>query len=157
MENKKVRNARKHVYDGIEFNSGLEVTAYKTLVSEGFNPRYEPCTFSVLEGKKFSIPCYDTHYDRKLSKEVWGLHTYKVQDIKYTPDYIFHITDTNGVERMIIMEVKGFPNERYGYVKKMFLTHLEKYYPDSMFFEVHTQRQLNQAIEVIKNIRNGVL
>lgn len=153
MENKKIKNARKHVYNGIEFNSGLEVTAYKLLNEADMNPKYEPCTFNVLEGKKFSIPCYDMHNDRKLKKDVWGLNSYKTQGIKYTPDFVFYINDTYGAEKMIVMEVKGFPNDRYAYVKKMFLTHLEKYYPESMFFEVHNQKQLKAAIEVIKSIR----
>ena len=152
MENKKVINAKEHIYNGIKFNSGLEVTAYKMLSEAGFNPKYEPSTFQVLEGKKFSVPCYDLHNDRKLKKDVWGLNSYKTQSIKYTPDFIFYITNSSGTEVMIVMEAKGYPNDRYTYVKKMFLAHLEKYYPESMFFEVHNQKQLKAAIEVIKNI-----
>jgi hypothetical protein len=153
VENKKVKNAEEHVYNGIKFKSGLEVTAYQMLTEENLNPRYEPCTFSILEGKKFSVPFYDLHNDRKLKKNVWGLNTYKVQAIKYTPDFIFYITDSSGAEKMIVIEAKGFPNDRYAYVKKMFLTHLEKYYPESIFFEVHNQKQLKQAIEIIKSLR----
>jgi NAD-dependent DNA ligase len=40
VDNKKVKNARGHIYDGISFKSGLEVTAYKELMQEGFNPEY---------------------------------------------------------------------------------------------------------------------
>ena len=150
MENKKVKNAKEHVYNGTKFNSGLEVTAYQMLTDAGFCPKYEPSTFRVFEGKNFSIPCYDLHNDRKLKKTVWGLNNYKTQSIKYTPDFIFFITDSSGAEKMIVMEVKGYPNERYAYVKKMFLAHLEQYYPESMFFEVHSQNQLKAAIEIIK-------
>ena len=153
MNNKKVKNAEEHVYNGIKFNSGLEVTTYQMLTDAGFCPKYEPSTFSVFEGKKFSIPCYDLHNDRKLKKNVWGLNSYKTQSIKYTPDFIFFITDSSGAEKMIVIEAKGYPNDRYAYVKKMFLAHLEQYYPESMFFEVHNQRQLKAAIEIIKSIK----
>lgn len=153
MENKKVKNAQSHVYENIKFVSGLEVETYKQLKKAGLDPKYEPCTFHLLEGKKFSIPCYDLHNDRKLKKDVWGLNTYKTQAIKYTPDFVFYVTTSSGAERMVVVESKGYPNDRWGYVKKMFLTHLENYYPESMFFEVHNQKQLKAAIEVIKSIK----
>lgn len=153
MENKKIKNAKSHEYENIRFVSGLEVETYKQLKKAGFNPEYEPYTFHILEGKKFSVPCYDMHNDRKQKKTVWGLNTYKTQAIKYTPDFVFHVNTTAGEEMMIVVESKGYPNDRWGYVKKMFLTHLEKYYPNSIFFEVHNQKQLKAAIEVINSIK----
>ena len=153
MNNMKVKNAEEHIYNGIKFNSGLEVTAYKMFSEAGFDFKYEPSTFHVLEGKKFSVPCYDQHNDRKLKKNVWGLNSYKTQSIKYTPDFIFYITNSSGAEVMVVVETKGKANDRWIYVKKLFLAHLEKYYPESMFFEVHNQKQLKAAIEIIKSIK----
>lgn len=152
-ENKKVKNATECSYNGINFKSELEKKSYIMLQSEGFNPEYEARTFNVLDGKKFSVPCYDVHNDRKLKRNVWGKNDYKSQSIKYTPDFTFYINDPSGAEIMIVVECKGFPNDRYIYVKKLFRKWLEDNSPHSMFFEVHNQKQLKSAIEIIKNTK----
>lgn len=153
MENKKVKGATECEYNGIHFKSNLERDSYILLEKEGFSPKYEPHVFHLLEGKKFSVPCYDLHADRKLKRKVWGINSYKIQDIKYQPDFVFTVNTSQGGKKMIVIEAKGYPNDRYMYVKKMFLSHLEKYYPESIFFEVHNKRQLKAAIEVIKSIK----
>lgn len=152
MENKKVRNATLCEWDGIKFRSMLEKKSYIMLTEEGFNPEYEKKTFHVWEGKKFLIPCYDQHVDRKLHKKVWGLNAYKPLDVKYTPDFTFSIHDSSGADRMVIVECKGQQNDVYPYKKKLFMRWLEENIPGSMFFEVHNQRQLKSAIEIIKNV-----
>lgn len=152
MKNKKVKNAADHWYDGIHFRSDLEVKSYIMLKQAGFSPQYEPQTFHIWKGKKFSVPCYDVFKDRKLHRDVWGKNKYKPQDIKYTPDFIFYVPDSSGAEMMIVVESKGYPNDRYPYVKKMFRQYLEENHPNSMFFEVHNQKQMKAAIEIIKNI-----
>jgi hypothetical protein len=152
MENKKVKNAQCTEYAGIKFKSKFELATYKLLISAGFKPEYEPIHFSVWNGKKFSVPCYDLHVDRKLKKEVWGLNSYKPIDMKYTPDFIFYVHDSSKAEIMIIVEAKGFPTEKYYYQKKLFRSYLEEHYPNSMFFEVHNQKQVITAINIIKSI-----
>lgn len=148
-ENKKVKNAKSHEYDGILFKSGLEVDAYKVFVSEGFNPEYEKHTYQLQETQFFPTPYYTVYKDRKLHKNVWGLNQYKVQGIKYTPDFVFDIDDT-----MVIVEIKGFANDRYPYQKKLFFKWLKENKPDSVFFEIHNKKQLSAAVEVIKRINN---
>ena len=152
MENKKIRNAQMFTYNGIQFKSKLEAKAYELLTQAGFKPKYEPETFHVWIGKKFSVPCYDQHKDRKLKKTVWGLNSYKPIDLKYTPDFIFHIKDSFGVTKMIVVETKGFAAEKYPYQKKLFRSYLEENYPNSVFFEIHNQKQIKTAIEVIKTL-----
>lgn len=153
MENKKVKNAHKCHYNGIDFDSDLEKESYILLQKEGFDPQYTPKTFDVFEGKKFSVPFYSVYYDRKLKKKIWGRNKYKVRNIGYTPDFILYITDSSGAEIMVVIEVKGFPNETYIYRKKLFQLLLEDEYPNSMFFETHNIKQLKSAIEIIKTIR----
>ena len=154
MENKKIKNASECEYNGIHFKSNFERDCYKVLQSEGLNPQYESQTFHIWSGKNFSVPCYDVHTDRKLKKKVWGINSYKPMAIKYTPDFIFHINDSLGTDRMIIVESKGFPNDRYIYVKKMFRSYLEENHPQSVFFEVYNKKQLKSAIEIINNLKN---
>lgn len=153
VENKKVKNATQCEYDGIKFRSELERSSYILLSKEGFHPEYEKSTFQLWKGKKFLVPCYDLHKDRKLKRKVWGNNSYKFVSIKYTPDFIFHVSDSSGADRMVVIEAKGQPNDVYPYKKKLFLQWLDDNNPDSLFFEVHNQKQLKQAIEVIKSIR----
>lgn len=147
--NKKVKNATPLLYDNIQFKSLMEVAAYKALAEEGFNPKYEEHTYEVWEGRKFNVPCYDMHKNRKLHKDMWELNEYKAQSIKYTPDFTFYAGDT-----FIVVEVKGYANDRYAYVKKLFRSWLEEHQPQSAFFEVHNKKQLKAAIEIIRNINN---
>lgn len=154
MENKKVKNASECYYAGIHFKSNFERDCYKVLQSEGLNPKYEPQTFHVWSGKSLSVPCYDVHSDRKLKKKVWGINSYKPVDIKYTPDFILHINNSQGAEIMVVIEAKGYPNDRYAYIKKLFRTYLENNHPDSMFFEVHNKKQLKSAISIINELKN---
>lgn len=153
MENKKVKNAARCEYQGIKFRSELEKNTYILLNDEGFNPQYEKHKFKLWEGKKFFIPCYDHHKDRKLKKKVWGINSYKVLSITYTPDFVFFINDSSEAERMIVIECKGMANDVYPYKKKLFLDYLENNHPKSSFFEIHNLKQLKAAIAIIK--QNG--
>lgn len=153
MENKKVKGATPLKYNNIQFKSKLEVESYKALVSEGFKPEYEQYSFHLWKGKKFSVSFYDLHKDRKTHKNVWGRNEYKPVDIKYKPDFIFFVDNGSDTKTMIVIECKGYQNDRYPYVKKLFLRYLEDNVPQSIFFEVHNIKQLKAAIEVIKTIR----
>lgn len=149
VENKKVRNARKHHFDGIDFKSGLEVDTYKALLKEGFSPEYEKHTYVLQESRLFPTLHYAPYKDRKIHKEVWGLNKYKIISVKYKPDFVFTIRD-----KLIVIEVKGWSNDRYPYQKKLFFKWLEDNNPNSAFFEIHNQKQLKAAIEIIKKVEN---
>ena len=89
--------------------------------------------------------------DRKEHKNVWGLNNYKIIGVKYTPDFTFNIGD-----RLIVIEIKGFSNDRYPYQKKLFFKWLEDNTPNSAFFEIHNMKQLKQALEILKEWREKV-
>ena len=145
VENKKVKGAREHWYEGIKFKSQIEVDAYKAFVAAGFNPEYEKHTYVLQKSKLFPTQHYAPFKDRKLHKLVWGLNKYKIISLKYTPDFVFYIG-----EKLIVVEVKGYANDRYPYQKKLFFKYLEDHYLNSAFFEIHNQKQLKAAIEIIK-------
>lgn len=147
--NKKVKNATPLKYDDIQFKSKLEVKAYQLFKESGFSPEYEKHTYEVWKGRKFNVPCYDCHNDRKQHKDVWSLNEYKTQSIKYTPDFTFMSGNT-----FIVVEIKGFANDRYPYVKKLFRSWLEDNIPQSIFLEIHNKKQLVAAVDIIKNINN---
>ena len=147
MENKKVKGAKGHFYAGIWFKSQIEVDTYKALVAEGFNPEYEKHTYVLQKSKLFPTQHYAPFKDRKLHKQVWGLNKYKIISLKYTPDFVFLVGD-----KLIVVEVKGYANDRYPYQKKLFFKYLEDHYPNSAFFEIHNKKQLKAAIDIIKKL-----
>jgi hypothetical protein len=143
VENKKVKNAKVIVYNNIRFKSKLEVSFYKILTQAGFNPQYERITYLLWKGFKPTIPFYTKDKKTKLLK----LDEVKLRDMTYTPDFTFRY---NG--RLIIIEAKGKENDTYPLKKKLFRGLLESMTLDNpLFFEVFTQKQLLQAIEIIKS------
>lgn len=140
--NKKVLNAQPLTYKGIKFKSRLEVLVYTELIKAGFKPQYEPKTYVLWEGFKPTVPFYDVDKDTKSLK----LNEKKIIDIKYTPDFRFEYKGLN-----IYVEAKGKENDVYYIKKKLFRNYLEKHEKNSMYFEVHTKKQIQQAIDILKS------
>lgn len=141
--NRKIRNATPLEYDGITFKSKLEVMIYKTLKEEGFPVKYEPEKISIWEGFKPTVPFYDKDNVSRLLK----LHMTKLLNITYTPDFMFTY---NGYQ--VIVEAKGFVNDVFPIKLKLFRAWLEDH-PKSIYFEIHSKKQLLQAVDIIKNLK----
>lgn len=142
-ENKKIINASPLEYDGISFKSKLEKMAYQTLKEQGFPVLYEPKKFIIWEGFRPNIPFYNKDASTRMLK----MDSKKVIDISYTPDLMFEYNN-----HLIIIEMKGFENNTYPLKKKIFRKWLESNYPNSIYFEIFTKKQLLQAIDIIKNL-----
>lgn len=143
MVNKKVKNATVIEYNGIAFKSKLEAAFYRILLQAGFEPQYERRTYLLWEGCKPTVPFYTKNRKTKLLK----LDKTKLRNMTYTPDFTFNY---NG--RLIIIEAKGKENDTYPLKRKLFRRLLEGCTNDNpLFFEVFTQKQLLQAIEIIKS------
>ena len=142
-ENKKIINASPLEYDGISFKSKLEKMAYQTLKEQGFPVLYEPRKFIIWEGFRPNVP----FYNKDASTGMLKMDSKKVIDISYTPDLMFEYNN-----HLIIIEMKGFENNTYPLKKKMFRKWLESNYPNSIYFEIFTKKQLLQAINIIKNL-----
>lgn len=160
MRNKKIRNATQSVSKGITFQSQLEKSIYNTLLQHGFEPQYEPKTFTLWGGFIPITPFYDKETDKQNEKraELLGKKvpkilvpkTGKIVGIRYTPDFYFKYKDLN-----IYIEAKGIENDVFYIKKKMFIKYLDDRYIEngekSIYFEVYTKKQLLQAIEIIKS------
>lgn len=142
-ENKKIINASPLEYDGISFKSKLEKMAYQTLKEQGFPVLYEPRKFIIWEGFRPNVPFYNKDASTRMLK----MDSKKVIDISYTPDLMFEYNN-----HIIIIEMKGFENNTYPLKKKIFRKWLESNYPNSIYFEIFTKKQLLQAIDIIKNL-----
>lgn len=140
-ENKKIKNARESVFNGITFKSKLEESFYKTLIFAGLNPNYEQMKFILFEGFKPTIPFYNRSKSR-----VFKLDMNKVRDITYTPDFTLMYKGT-----LFIIEAKGIENDTYPIKKKLFRKLLETMELPCIYFEVHTKKELLQVINIIKS------
>jgi hypothetical protein len=159
--NKKIRNATQSSSKGITFKSQLEKSIYNTLLQQGFEPQYEPTTFTLWEGFEPITPYYDKETDKqKIKRLSEGIDTRapkiliqktgKIVGIRYTPDFYFKYNDLN-----VYIEAKGIENDVFYIKKKMFIKYLDNLYTEkgekSIYFEVYTKKQLLQAIEIIKS------
>lgn len=140
--NKKIKNATQNTYDNIQFKSRLETLIYKTLKESGFDPKYEPWKFTIWEGYKPNVPFFDRDSKTGLLKN----NNKKIIDITYTPDFCFDYNDL-----FIIMEAKGMENDVFYIKKKLFRKYLESWGRPVMYFELHSKKQLLQAIDIIKS------
>lgn len=152
--NKKIRNATVCRGDNITFKSQLERTLYNTMKELGYNPQYEPKSFTIIEPFISHIPFYDKETDSSLKKRR-GMgdktprqivkKSEKVLGIKYTPDFYFKYKDLD-----VYIEAKGKENDRFYLIKKLFLRYLNSLDTKSIYFEIYTKNQLIQALNIIK-------
>jgi hypothetical protein len=140
IENKKIKNARKTVFNDIAFKSKLEESFYKTLSQAGFEVNYELKKFNIVEGFFPTIP----FYNRSKSKE-FRLDMQKVRPITYTPDFTLVYKGT-----LFIIEAKGIENDVFPVKRKLFRKYLETLNTPCIYFEVHTKKELLQVIDIIK-------
>lgn len=161
IANKKIRNATVCKDSSITFKSVTEKRFYNILLQHGFNPQYEPKTFTLWDGFQPITPYYDKETDKQVAKRLEeGVNdcpskmlvqkTGKIVGIRYTPDFYFKYNGLN-----VYIEAKGIENDVFYIKKKMFLHYLDQLYTKSgersIYFEVYTKKQLLQAIEIIKN------
>ena len=104
--NKKVKNARKIKYAGIQFDSKLEVYCYKKLKEANLKFKYAENRFILVEGFTFIGQSYEMRKtkDGKTFKPV----TNSIRPMTYTPDFVGYYPNSN---RKFIIETKGNPND----------------------------------------------
>lgn len=140
-ENKKVKNARITIYDGISFKSRLEVYAYKKLKESGIPFKYEPQAYILFIGNKPNLVHF---YDPDKNTKQLKLNKTKLTNTTYTPDFV-------GVNW--IMETKGIKTSTYSIKMKMFREYLETTGNEWFIYEPHNNLQIDNAIKLIKELQ----
>lgn len=153
-DNKKVKNARIHIYDDKKFRSTLELNCYKLLQESGLTFEHEEHKYILMQGFKFTdnVLLYHTFKPRgKDNKKTYGLDCTKIQDMTYRPDFLVYHKDY-----IIFIESKGNPNDTYPLKKKLFLNYLLQESNSSgkkyIFFEPRSLRQMKDTIAKIKSL-----
>ena len=115
------------------------------LKEAGLNPQYEGLKIHLQETFEPKVPFYTRVKDRRRIPG-FKIDNYKVRAITYSPD--FKIEYNN---KLYFIEAKGMKTDRYQITVKLFRKWLETHYPDSIAFEVYTQKHVKDTIKIIKN------
>ena len=141
MTGNKYKN-KKYVVDGIEFSSQFESKCYtylSTLKNNGIikDLKTQP-VFLLMDG--FKSPYYDGK-NKKINKT-------KHRETTYVSDFEF-IYLKNGKEYNVVLETKGFIDQKYPIKKKWFL---RLYGEDHIFLELHRVKEFEQITSIIDEL-----
>jgi len=130
--------AKKVIYDGITFASGLEKYMYRALKKAKIKAKYEGRTYTIQSGFEFNMDSYERQSNGKGEFKNRG--NKKILPIKYTPDFI-----GDG----FIIECKGRANESFPMRWKLFKGYVNTVQPYVTLYKPQNQKECDQVIELI--------
>ena len=130
--------AKKVMFDGIQFASGLEKYMYQALKKAKIKAKYEGETYIVQEGFEFKNESYERQSNGK--GELVNRGSKKVLPIKYTPDF---------VSDSFIIECKGRANESFPIRWKMFKKYVNHKMKHVTLYKPQNQKECDRVIELI--------
>ncbi len=146
--NVKVKNAKKTEYDGIQFDSALEVFTYKQLKELGIDFQYAGVVFEIIPALTLNKTIALWPNASGVDKKTLRLRT-NIQKKTYTPDFTHYWLD----KYFVVWESKGWANDDFVSKKKLIMQYLENgQYGFPVFLEPHNNTQVKQCIEFIKQL-----
>jgi hypothetical protein len=142
--NKKVRNAKKINFNGIQFQSRLELHCYKRLIEAGLEFEYEPESFELIPKFEYDNDCYESY--KKGTKWLFGEKSKVVRAMKYKPDFV-------NLKDGWIIECKGHPNESFPIKWKLFKLYLKQ---RGMNVHLYMPKNQTHVDDCVKNILKTV-
>jgi hypothetical protein len=136
--------AKKVIYNGIAFASGLEKFMYKSLKDAKIDFRYEGESFELLPSFNFTNDCYERQSNGK--GDFINRGNKKVLNIKYTPDFI-------GDD--FIIETKGRANDSFPLRWKMFKYLMCLMNDKRTLYKPQNQDQCKETVRLILEKRKG--
>ena len=137
--------AKKVVYDGITFASGLEKYMYMALRKAKIKAAYEGITYEVFPGFMFDNESYERQANGKGDLVNRGCK--KILGIKYTPDFI-------GLTDEFIIECKGRANDTFPMRWKLFKKFVKDNLPSVTLYKPQNQKECDKVVELILKKRN---
>ena len=132
--------AKKVVYDGITFASGLEKYMYIALKKAKIKAKYEGRTYTIQSGFEFNMDSYERQSNGKGEFKNRG--NKKILPIKYTPDF-----SGDG----FIIEWKGRANESFPIRWKLFKSFINRCYPHVILYKPQNQKECDLVIQLLTN------
>jgi hypothetical protein len=130
--------AKKVIYDGIQFASGLEKYMYKALKEAKIKAEYEGMTFELIPSFHFGAQAYERCANGKGEYKNRGEKN--ILNIKYTPDFI---------GKDFIIECKGRANESFPLRWKLFKMLVTKDMPNTILYKPQNQKECDKTIDLI--------
>ena len=130
--------AKKIIYDGIKFASGLEKYMYQCLKKNKIKFKYEGETFTLLNGFYFDNQVYERQSNSKGEYKNRG--NKKILNIKYTPDF---------VGDNFIIECKGRANESFPIRWKLFKLYLYHTRSEVTLYKPQNQKECDETVSLI--------
>jgi hypothetical protein len=130
--------AKKVVYDGITFASGLEKYMYKSLKSANIDFKYEGYTYELVPAFSFVNSCVERQSNGK--GDFINRGNKKVLNLKYTPDFV-------GSD--FIIETKGRANESFPLRWKLFKKWMHDNNDERTLYKPQTQSECDETIRLI--------
>ena len=137
---KKIHNAVKGSYDGVDFRSGLEIFMYKELKAAGIPFDYEKHKYTLMDALKVTNPLY-----KKGTKKVFKLSTGSLRPITYMPDF---------VGKDFVIEVKGVRLESFNLKFKLFRKYLQD---NNLKYNIYMPTNQDECKQVIKLIQKNII
>ena len=137
--------AKKVMYNGITFASGLEKYMYIALNKAKIKVGYEAFTYEVFPGFMFDNESYERQANGKGDLVNRGCK--KILGIKYTPDFI-------GLTDEFIIECKGRANDTFPMRWKLFKKYVKDNFPHVTLYKPQNQKECDKVIELILKKRN---
>jgi len=135
--------AKKVMYDGITFASGLEKYMYMALRKAKIKAKYEGETYEVFPGFMFDNESYERQANGK--GDLVNRGGKKILGIKYTPDFI-------GEE--FIIECKGRANDTFPMRWKLFKKLVKDKLPHVTLYKPQNQKECDKVVELILKKQN---
>lgn len=129
--------AQKKVYNGIQFQSLLEVYCYKALKAEDLQFSYEKINYKLLDGFNVHTPVWTTF------RKIFKARISAVRPVTYTPDFV----DKDG--RWVI-ETKGWKSEGFKFRWKLFLRYIKINKLDIEVFMPTSKKEVDETVKHLK-------
>lgn len=130
--------AKKVIYDGITFASGLEKYMYRVLKDADIDFKYEGYTYELVPAFFFVNSCVERQSNGK--GDFINRGNKKVLNLKYTPDF---------VGQDFIIETKGRANESFPLRWKLFKKWLHDNNDERTLYKPQTQTECDETIRLI--------
>jgi hypothetical protein len=136
--------AKKIVYNGVTFASGLEKYMYIALLKAKIDFDYEGETFELVPSFVFTNECFERQSNGK--GEFINRGNKKVLNLKYTPDFI-------GID--FIIETKGRANDSFPLRWKLFKEWMMDNKDYRTLYKPQTHGECDTTIQLILERRNA--
>jgi len=152
MVNKKISNAQATTFKNIDFKSKLEARCYEELLKAKLKFKYEAIQLPLMEGFRINKVHFYHPVGKSFKEDINRAGEYEfIRGITYTPDFYFE-----NKKHIIIIEVKGYPNDAYRNKIKLILWYLHRVITKKKiyFFEPHSLGQIMETVKSIQSILN---